>query len=290
MHNLWAISDPTLIEQIAPLCRVAPAAADIEVPAEPRKIGKLAVVPVMGPITRYGGFDFWRGERLLSSYSLRLLLERLARDSSVAGTLFVVDSPGGQVSGIVELGDAIKALSAVMPTVALVDGYAASAALFITSTVRQVVATRGSWLGSCGTYAVVTDISRALDRAGIKVHAITSSTIKVSGLFGTELTEEQQRYLRRNVDVMQAEFERTVEAGRRLKPDQMKEITTGALFPAKRAMQLGLCDAIGTLPVALATLDPTGIMQTHPQPQPVAKAQPAAPVRAPYPPALSRYL
>jgi protease-4 len=251
MHGVWSCADATMVQAVAPLARIAPA----DLPTlKPTPRGQLLIVPIQGVLTKHGLTQNYRGSLGTATDEVRRQVEAARSNADIAGVVFLVDSPGGSSAGIVDLTDAVRELSAVKPTVAYVSGVCASAAYHVVSQSREIVASRGSFVGSIGCYLVVVDVSRALNAAGIQVIPITTSPLKVAGLPGTPLTDEQKNSLQKVVDHAQAEFDRSVMAGRRMKPDALAKVRTGEIFPSDVAMQRKLVDRIGTFDSILPTL------------------------------------
>lgn len=245
MDRIWSISVPEIVADIMPLMRAAsPKAKQALLPVG--RIGKLAVVDVAGPMTRYGLTSLWHDTVGTAMVPLADQVRQLTVDATVEAVVFRFDSPGGTVRGTPELADAVADLSKAKPTVGFVDGLAASAAYFVASQVRKVYATKSSDVGSIGTIYVVPDFSVMMAREGIKVHVIATGPLKGTGAFGAEVTPEQIEYLQGMVNESQSMFDLAVQTGRRLSMDQMKAIRPGQVFMAGTARKMGLVDGIAS--------------------------------------------
>src|SRR6266850_7722071 len=122
-------------------------------PAGPR----IAVIPVQGVLA-------------LHPQSLGASVEEIDQDITAAladprvdGILLDMDSPGGTVPGIPELGAKILAGRAVKPIVALANGLAASAAYWLASAAHEIIVTPSGEVGSIGVYMLHEDWSKNLD-------------------------------------------------------------------------------------------------------------------------------
>lgn len=109
----------------------------------------VAIVPVMGPLfTRADMLDQVSGA---TSYeALARDLQAALDDPAVGAILLNVDSPGGQVHGVAELAQQIRAAGAVKPLEAYVGGVGASAAYWLASAAQRVTVSPTSELGSIG--------------------------------------------------------------------------------------------------------------------------------------------
>src|SRR5690606_13893161 len=108
-----------------------------------------ATIVIDGPIYRYADF--------FTSVSGGVTTEALARDlgialadQSIGAILLMIDSPGGEATGINELADTIYAARSRKPIVAYIEGYGASAAYWIASAADLVVIDDTALVGSIG--------------------------------------------------------------------------------------------------------------------------------------------
>jgi signal peptide peptidase SppA len=218
------------------------------VDAEPYIVdGDTATVKIHGPMMRAvpSWFEFF-GIAATDTTKTTAAVLAAASDDRVDRIALSIDSPGGQVSGIAELADAIKAAVAAKPVDARVGSMMASAAMWVGAQASSISATRGSEIGSIGTYAVVSDWSKAMEADGIKVHVVSSHELKGAFVFGSEVTDNQIKELRREIDDITAMFVEDVAAGRKLKPKAAAALATGQVWLAAEALERGLIDTITT--------------------------------------------
>ncbi len=159
------------------------------------------------------------------------------------------DSPGGEVDGLEAAAEAIA--GATKPTLAVVDGLAASGAYWLASQADEVSATSTSQVGSIGVYTVLTDSSKAAERRGIKVHVLRSGEQKGVGVPGAPIADASLDGLREVVDGLAALFVGRVASGRRLSPAAARELATGQTWLAAEAQKRGLVDRVEGLDAAL---------------------------------------
>jgi signal peptide peptidase SppA len=186
----------------------------------------------------------WWAEGVVLTGDARAQVERLAADPAVRSIVVVVDSPGGQASGIRDLADAIKSAASRKPVHAVVDGMAASAAYWVVAQASTVTASAGSSVGSIGVYLVAVDASRLAENAGVKVEVIRAGGEKGIGVFGAPITDEHRAALQRHVDEIAADFAASVGEGRRMGPEKVKSLATGRVWRATEAAGLGLVDRV----------------------------------------------
>jgi ClpP class serine protease len=152
----------------------------------------VAIIPLMGPMMRRAGPIAAR-YGIAGTDGVRLAIESAVADDDVDQILLRIDSPGGSVSGLDQLGDAISA--AKKPVTALVDGMAASAAYYVASQADRIVLGRNDLVGSIGTRMMLYDFSRQFENDGVEAVPIDTGKHKSAGALGTKITDEQRAAL-----------------------------------------------------------------------------------------------
>jgi ClpP class serine protease len=100
--------------------------------------GSVAVIPITGPIFRYANL-FTMLSGATSTEALSLDFAAAMRDPAVEAMLLNIDSPGGEATGINELGDMIASARSSKPVWAYIEGYGASAAYWLASPAERIV-------------------------------------------------------------------------------------------------------------------------------------------------------
>lgn len=232
-----------------------PKAADAREPVYTVQGGE-AVIPIRGVLARYADQVNGACQARGRSYeSIQADLLRAAQDPTVARVTLRIDSPGGSATGAAETADLVRAVSAQgKPVTAYIDGQAASAAYWIASQADHVVASSPTALaGSIGVITAHVDTSRANEAGGVKVQVLRSTPLKAPGTAGEALQDHQLASIRALLADMHAAFSDAVAAGRGLTAEQQAAATTGEVFTAAKAIDLGLVDRIDpSLGAALA--------------------------------------
>lgn len=213
----------------------------------------IATIDLNGPMTRgltsmsamFGG---------CSTIALRRALKQAASDPNVSGILLRVDSPGGEVDGTADLAAAVKAAAAVKPVIAYVDGSADSAAYWTAAQATEIWAGSTSRLGCIGTYTTLTDSSEAARAEGFRVHVVKAGAFKGTGIPGTEVTPAALTRVQETIDGINEEFLAAVGEGRGMDSAAVTAVADGEEFHARRALELGLMDRIGSEEEATAHL------------------------------------
>jgi signal peptide peptidase SppA len=214
-----------------------------------------AIVPVVGPLVRRGGF--LASLLGLSSYAtIRAQLAQAVADRSVDRILLFVDSPGGSAQGVQEVFADVLAAGKVKKTIAYVEN-AASAAYWIASAASEITATVSAEVGSIGVFGLHLSFAGALEQAGVEPTYIVSrqSPHKTDGNPHEPLSAEAKAEFQRDVDRIAANFIADVARGRRLvsTSDVIKRFGGGRTLPAPEALRAGMIDRVSSMADALST-------------------------------------
>lgn len=198
----------------------------------------VAVIPIDGPIYRYADI-FTRASGGVTTDSLARDFQTALDDPKVSGILFAIDSPGGEVTGINELSDAIYAARGRKPIVAYVEGYGASAAYWIASAADMVVADSTALLGSIGTIMGVPDPAK---RPSYRIDFVSTQSPKKRP---DVTTDEGRAVIQQMVDDLTEVFISQVARNRALERAQILAIEGGMLV-GQHAVDAGLADGLGS--------------------------------------------
>jgi capsid assembly protease len=174
-------------------------------------------------------------------------------NSAVAGILLRIDSPGGEVTGLFDLSDAIYLSRSIKPIVARVES-CFSAAYCIASSADKVFVSRTGATGSIGCYTSHVSYAGMLQQQGIQVEMIASGDRKLDGNPTQPLSAIARAALKAEVDRIRNLFAETVSRNRNVSKQALMN-TEAACFPAETGIPL-LADEIeiGTMNSAAAYL------------------------------------
>lgn len=206
----------------------------------------VASIPIHGVIAHRASAVGRISSRVGTSVEhIRADLQAALDDESVQAIVLDVDSPGGSVQGLAELGDELRAARERKPIVAHTDGLMASAAYWLASQADKVVATRSATVGSVGVIASVIDQHRALANEGFDP-VVVKSTPGKGGVQSTGAIGDADRAdLQREVDAHHAMFVEAVAEGRRISAEQAATLADGRVYLGDEAKAKGFIDAIG---------------------------------------------
>ena len=207
----------------------------------------IAVIEIAGVLIHRGG---WIGQSSgQTSYEgIAAQIEAAASDPAVRGLALEIDSFGGEVAGVFDLADRIRAIRATKPVWAFVAEHAFSAGYALASQADRILLPRTGALGSIGVVVMHADLSGQLDQEGARVTLIHSGRHKVDGNPYQPLPEAVQDDIQREIDVLRFLFAETVAAGRAGRLSQEAALATeAATYRGADAVASGLADEVTDL-------------------------------------------
>ena len=207
----------------------------------------IAVIEISGVLIHRGG---WIGQSSgQTSYEgIAAQIEAAANDQAIRGLALEIDSFGGEVAGVFDLADRIRAIRGSKPVWAFVAEHAFSAGYALASQADRILLPRTGAVGSIGVVVLHADMSGQLDQDGVRVTLIHSGRHKVDGNPYQPLPEGVRDDIQREIDVLRFLFAETVAAGRagRLSHDAALA-TEAATFRGADAIAAGLADEVTDL-------------------------------------------
>ncbi|PVZ48638.1 S49 family peptidase [Thalassobacter stenotrophicus] len=204
----------------------------------------IAVIEIAGVLIHRGG---WIGQSSgQTSYEgIAAQIEAAASDPAVRGIALEIDSFGGEVAGVFDLADRIRAIRGSKPVWAFVAEHAFSAGYALASQANRILLPRTGAVGSIGVVVMHADLSGQLDQDGVQVTLIHSGQHKVDGNPYEPLPESVRDDIQREIDVLRFLFAETVAAGRAGQLSQEAALATeAATFRGTDAIAAGLADEV----------------------------------------------
>lgn len=205
--------------------------------------GNVAIVPITGPIIPRADL-FSEISGATSIETLASALGEIEKDSLIKSIILNIDSPGGNVTGVNELGKIIAGFS--KPVYAYVNGTAASAAYWLAASAQQIIIDDTARLGSIG---VVAAYRKNDDKNSIEIVS-SNAPDKRPDLN----TEQGVALVRNNINALESVFIAHVAAQRNM-PDENIKALRGGIVVGAQAIEKGLADRIGTLESLILTLN-----------------------------------
>ncbi len=209
---------------------------------------KIAIIEVSGAIME--GDEFVKQQ-----------IDRVKEDDNVVGVVLRVNSPGGTVTYSDYLLHHLRELRKEkdnLPLVVSMGSVAASGGYYVSMAVgdqpQSIYAEPTTWTGSIGVIIPHYNFSRSMAMLSIMDDSIASGPMKQMGSPTKPMTKEERAVLQELVDESFAGFKEVVLSGRpKLKeqPETLAKATTGQIFTAGQALELGLVDKLGFIEEAI---------------------------------------
>ena len=213
----------------------------------------VAVIEVSGVLVHRGA---WIGQSSgQTSYEgIGAQIAAAASNPAVRGIALEIDSFGGEVAGVFDLADAIRAARSAKPVWAFVAEHAFSAGYALASQADRIILPRTGAVGSIGVVVMHADLSGQLSDAGVTVTLIHSGAHKVDGNPYAPLPDPVRARIQAEIDSIRTLFAQTVAAGRgrRLTADAALA-TEAECYRGTEAVAAGLADEVSDPASAFAT-------------------------------------
>jgi protease-4 len=205
-------------------------------------VGSVAVIDINGPLMKEDqdcGPD--------GTATIGRIIKQADNHPNILAIVLNVDSPGGTVDGTEALAAIVK--STGKPVVTFVDGLMASAALWIGTSAREVIAsTDTDEVGSVGVILNFADMRPAYEKQGVVFHTVVASTSPDKQKTYNDLRAgKYDEIIKEQLDVLDEKFMAAVRENR---PQVEDRHLTGKVFFARDVMGV-FVDSIGTIETAI---------------------------------------
>lgn len=241
-------------EALVPVSRIN---GDNGLPSLIEKRGDIGILNISGRLVDgaagYGRFFGYIGYDEIATAAIALY-----SDPDVAKVMVRIESPGGMVDGIFDCGGVLEKFSSTKPSMVYTGTQCCSGGYWLACAIKgaQIVAGPTASVGSIGVLSVHTDITKALEDAGIKKTVLRSGENKARlNPFEPLAPEVKANELAKMADV-HGMFRGQVGRGRpNLSTEELLAVTDGSTFLGKRAKAAGLVDSVASFEQALKLLD-----------------------------------
>jgi protease IV len=182
-------------------------------------------------------------------------LKELSENPLVRAVVVVINSPGGTTAGGEELYEALSALRAEKPVVAVINELGASAAYMAAIGTERIFARRLSIVGSIGVLYQHVDAGKLLATIGVDLDKVQTGPLKSEPDFDEPLTGAARQSLQALVDDSYVWFVDVVAERRGLPRPEVLSLADGRIVTGRQALDVRLIDAIGGEAEAVAWLE-----------------------------------
>jgi protease IV len=193
----------------------------------------------------------------LSAASVKHLLKKSLKDSSVKAVLLRLNSPGGTVAASQEIYELVKELKEnEKPVVVSMGDVCASGCYYIASAADKIIANPGTLTGSIGVISQGFNITGLLEKLGIQDQTFKAGKYKDLGSSQRPMSEREKEILQAILDDSYAQFLDDIYQARGIEKSELEKIAEGLIYTGQQAKKVKLVDELGTYEYAIqATRD-----------------------------------
>lgn len=217
--------------------------------------GNIGIVAIKGPMTNRT--SYWDDMDKRATYSaIREAVVQAAIDPDVDQIILDIDSGGGSVAGVADVGTLIRNINTyVKPVTAFTDGNMMSAAYWLGSAAGKVYASKVAGVGSIGVIAMHTEMSKMLADMGIAVTVMRAGKFKALANSAEPLTDAAKAQMQAALDSTYGVFVQHVADMRGVTYNKADTtMAQGREFYGEAALSAGLVDGIETFDSLMSKL------------------------------------
>lgn len=201
----------------------------------------IAILPLTGTLIKYSTWWTWGADDIAE------LIRLAAASPKISGIVLLINTPGGMVSSVYQITDAIK--NATVPVYAFVDGGCYSAGEYIRGFCNKTFALHEMCgFGSIGIVAKFGDYSEMDKKMGIKTTVIYPPESQFKNLPEREaLSGKPDMLIKEQLSPWAVHFQNTMKANLPKMDDSVEGILEGKEFFANDAVKYGWIDGIMNL-------------------------------------------
>ncbi len=194
---------------------------------------KIAVIEIKGVISEY--------------ISVIDNIQRAQNDPSIKAVVLAVDSPGGSVGAAQEIYTAVEKLRKHKPVVVSMGNVAASGGYYVSVPANVIYANPGTITGSIGVIIQHVNVSKVLEKLGVKVENIKSGKNKDILFPNNKLTPEQKKLIMETIQDVYDQFLEDVVKYRPINMKTLKKYADGRILTGRQAKKIKLVDKLGNI-------------------------------------------
>jgi len=211
---------------------------------------KVAVIYGVGSIVNLDpGGSPWYGSIMPAEITV-MELEEAAKDDSIKGVIFRVDSPGGSALASDLIWRATQKLREKKPLVVSMSDVAGSGGYYISAGADAIVAHPGTLTGSIGVVSAHIGARGLLGWLQVGTTVLSKGTYAQVDNWTRPWTESEQAKEMDGITGVYNLFVDRVSKGRKMSKEDVDKIGKGRVYTGLQAKELGLVDELGGIDVA----------------------------------------
>jgi protease IV len=222
----------------------------------------IAIVEVSGPILS-GRAPSLSDISIAASEDIVDIVRWSAVDPDVKAILLVVNSPGGSVVASDVIYNELKNVQ--KPIVVLFGETAASGGYYISMAGDYIIANPNTLAGSIGVISTFPNAEELLEKVGVEMNVVISGDAKDFGSLYRDMTPEELEYWQALIDETYDGFVEIVAEGREMTEEEVRSLADGHVYTGRKALELGLVDALGYEQDAINKAATLGLISGEPR-------------------------
>ena len=209
---------------------------------------RIAVVYASGQIAGGQG-----DETSIGSERISKAIRDARLDDKVKAIVLRVNSPGGSALASDVIWREMQLAKKIKPVVVSMSDLAASGGYYIAMPSNKIFAEPSTITGSIGVFTLMPNAQKLMEnKFGVTFDRVKTAQYADLGYASKPLSPQEERIIQQGVDKIYSDFLIKVGEGRKKDTAQISPLASGRVYTGKKALELGLVDALGGLPEAIA--------------------------------------
>ncbi len=183
-------------------------------------------------------------EQSVNSELFKKVISKAEKEKRISAVIVEIDSPGGTVYHSHKLYREIRKVAQNKPTVALVNGVAASGGYMIATACDKIFGSESSLVGSIGVIYAIMNYKNLLDKVGVRNFIYKSSILKAAPNPIEDTNEAINKEQMSHINSVMSLFKEIVQERRKLTNKEIDAVANGATYYGKEAVSKKLIDGI----------------------------------------------
>ncbi|KAK9917362.1 hypothetical protein WJX75_003547 [Coccomyxa subellipsoidea] len=210
---------------------------------------RIAVIRAAGAIVGGSG---GRASGNVTAEDLIAQIRLVAEQKAFVGLVLRVDSPGGDALASDLIWRELRVLAEKKPVIASMGDVAASGGYYLSMAARKVVAEQLTITGSIGVITGKFSLEGLYKKVGYAKEVISKGRYAELLADNRGFSEEEDKYFEEQAQYAYESFRNKAALSRGIPIEKMQEVAQGRVWSGKRALEVGLVDALGGLSRAVA--------------------------------------
>ncbi len=215
------------------------------------KAPKVAVIYASGTIqTGKSSPGSIFGDAVMGSETVVEAIRKAEEDETVKAIVLRVDSPGGSALASDLIWRAV--VEAKKPVLASMSDVAASGGYYISMGCDKVLAEPGTLTGSIGVVGGKIAVGGLLEKVGVTTDTVEiGKNGRILSIF-KPFSDAEEAAMKQMMEETYEQFVKKAAEGRNKKFEDLESLAGGRIYSGRKAEEIGLVDALGTLEDAIA--------------------------------------